>query len=196
MVVSLIGIGIARWLPSGTDDPERLLRESLVSVLPGASRFQPLRYEEGTLKPAVSPANQGESIYAGYDAGGGFVGYAITGEGPGYQGIIQLIYGYRPSDRRIVGVEILASQETAGWGEEIRTDPKFRDNLRNLSVDPRITVVAKGEKSKPNQVAALTGATVSCNSVVTILDKSIRRWLKRLPPPGSEPPMTSANIIR
>ncbi len=175
------------------DNKARELREAVFKVLPGVSRFQKLVYAEGTLQPATLQASGEEFIYAGYDANGAFVGYAIAGEGPGYQDTISLLYGYKPAQRRIVGMEVLDNRETPGSGDKIQKDPEFRENFRALAVEPKIIVVKKGTKPKPNQVDAITGATVSSNSVVSILENTNRRWLNRLPPAGTEPPLAAAD---
>lgn len=162
-------------------------QQAVHNVLPGITQFQPLVYHAGQLQPTADASSEAELIYAGYDNTGKLVGYAIPGEGPGYQDTIQLLYGYRPNDGLIVGMEVLASRETPGSGDKIQKDEEFLANFQSLAVDPKIVVVSNGSKSKPNEIDGISGATVSTNSVVAILNTSHRRWSERLPASGSEP---------
>lgn len=165
-------------------------RQAVHNVLPGITQFQPMVYNAGQLQPAHDAQGEMDLIYAGYDSAGKLVGYAIPGEGPGYQDTIQLLYGYRPSDGLIVGMEVLASEETLGSGDKIQKDEKFLANFKSLAVDPKIVVASNSsKKSKPNEIDGISGATVSTNSVVAILNNSHRRWSGRLPASGSEPPL-------
>ncbi len=169
-------------------------RQAVHNVLPGIAQFQPLVYRAGQLQPTVEPQSEAELIYAGYDSAGQLVGYAIPGEGPGYQDSIQLLYGYQPNDGLIVGMEVLANRETPGSGDKIQKDQEFLANFQSLAVNPKIVVVSNGSKSKPNEIDGISGATVSTNSIVAILNTSQRRWSERLPKPGSEPlPPTNVN---
>lgn len=167
------------------------LRQAVLRVLPGAAAFQPLIYQDGQLQAAETQNPETEAVYAGYDADGAFVGYAIPGEGPGYQDNIHLLYGFDPVTRRITGMEVLESRETPGSGDKIQKDADFLGNFQALAVEPKIVAVAAGSKAKPNEIDAITGATVSSNSVVAILNNSNRRWLERLPEPDALAPATA-----
>jgi electron transport complex protein RnfG len=166
---------------------EHALRNLLAEVLPGVSRAQPLVYDDGTLRPAAYGSGDEDAIFAGYDADGRLIGYAIPGEGPGYQDMIRVLYGYRPESRRIVGLAILDSGESPGWGDKIDQNRAFMLNFQGLAVDPEIQVVGQGEKQAPNQVDMITGATISSQAVVQIVNAANRRWLKLLPRAGHEP---------
>ncbi len=180
-------------LPTITAYKAKVLREAVFKVLPGASKMQKLSYDGGHLRPASGEAGDEQAIYAGYDGEGGFVGYAIAGEGPGYQDTIGLLYGYKPDERLIVGMEILESRETPGLGDKIYKDADFQENFRALAVDPEIITVKKGSKSAPHEVDAITGATISSKAVVKILNTQNKQWDARLPAPGTEPPLASRN---
>ncbi len=67
-------------------------------------------------------------------------------------------------------MEILDSRETPGLGDKIYKDAAFVANFASLSVDPEIVAVKKGNKSAPNQIDAITGATISSKAVVKIAE--------------------------
>ena len=133
---------------------------------------------EGKLTPFQSPDGslpKEEAVYAGYNEAGALVGFAVPAEGPGFQDTIKLLYGYNAEKKRVVGMEVLESRETPGLGDKIITDDDFLANFAALAVDPSIEPV-KADKSAANQVDCITGATISSESVVSILEKSVQRW--------------------
>ena len=99
-------------------------------------------------------------------------GYAFIAEGNGYQGIIKLIIGVDPKFTEIKGMEVLESQETPGLGAEI-AGSKFRKQFENLPITQKIEYVKNQKPTKPNQIEAITGATISSRTVVNILNERI-----------------------
>ncbi len=176
----IIGIYVAT-LPTITENKARELREAVFKVLPGVSMMQKLQFDGEQVVIKHGGKDDENTLYAGYDASKRFVGYAIASEGPGFQDTIRLLYGYQPNERKIVGMEILESRETPGLGDKIYKDTAFVANFHDLAIDPQIITVKKGTKSKPNQVDAITGATISSKAVVRIINQGNERWLKRLP---------------
>ncbi len=165
----------------------RALRQAVFEVVPGAERLQALVERDGALVPATA---EERGIYAGYGAGGEFLGYAISGEAPGYQDIIKLLYGLDPARRRVVGMRILESRETPGLGDRIYKDQDFVGAFRDLAIEPEIELVKDGA-SAPHQVDGITGATISSQAVVRIINQANAEWLPRLPAPGEEPELRS-----
>lgn len=183
--LSIIGV-YETTLPTIEANKARELRAAVFKVLPGVEQMQKLRYDGESLKVVDAKGNADDTIYGGYDQDGRFIGYAIPSAGPGFQDTVSLLYGYLPGERRIVGMEVLDSRETPGLGDKIYKDAEFVANFDDLAVDPVIKVVKKGLKSAPNQVDAITGATISSKAVVRIINEGRERWEQRLPPPGTE----------
>ncbi len=184
----IIGIYVAT-LPTITENKARELREAVFKVLPGVTRMQKLQFDGERIVIKQDSKDDENTVYAGYDAEARFVGYAIASEGPGFQDTIRLLYGYQPAERKVVGMEILESRETPGLGDKIYKDAAFVANFDDLAVDPLIVSVKKGPKSKPNEIDAITGATISSKAVVRIINEGNQRWLERLPlnpPPLAE----------
>ncbi len=182
----IIGIYVAT-LPTITENKARELREAVFKVLPGVSQMQKLQFDGERVVIKQGGKDDENTLYAGYDAEARFVGYAIASEGPGFQDTIRLLYGYLPTERKVVGMEILESRETPGLGDKIYKDAAFVANFDALAVDPTIIAVKKGHKSSPNEVDAITGATISSKAVVRIINEGNQRWLSRLPLTGNEP---------
>jgi len=107
--------------------------------------------------------------------------------GPGFQDTIAILYGYKPGQKIVVGMEVLESRETPGLGDKIYKDAEFVGGFSALSVEPEIFAVKKGTKSQPNEIDAITGATISSKAVVRIINEAHAAWSAQLPAPGSEP---------
>lgn len=176
-------------LPTITAYKAKVLREAVFKVLPGIDSLKRLAYRENRLVALSQEQKDQEVLFGGYDAEGELVGYAIPSAGPGFQDTIRLLYGYRPDQRKVVGMEILESRETPGLGDKIYKDAAFVSNFDNLAVEPEIVTVKKGRKSAPNEVDAITGATISSKAVVRIINRGNERWLPRLDEPGPAAPL-------
>lgn len=150
----------------------RTLRESVFDVLPGAARMEPLPFAAASGDSAIA----GDDVaYAAYDAEDRLVGYALRGEGPGYQDTIELLAGYDPAGARLTGMRVLDSRETPGLGDKIYKDAGFVGAFRDLDVEGGIQLT-KGGAEASNEVDAITGATISSRAVVGILNRSLARW--------------------
>lgn len=172
-------------LPTIQANQAEALRRAVFQVLPGAERMERLVWSAdgeggtGRLVPAAGTTGAEPSVYAGFTADGRFVGYAVPAAGAGFQDTIRLLYGYDPERDRIVGMEVLESRETPGLGDRIYKDEVFVGRFRDLAVVPRVELV-KEEPTAPNQVDAITGATISSRAVVDIVHAGNQEWLARL----------------
>ena len=187
--VAIIGIYEAT-LPTITANKARELREAVFKVLPGVSRMQALVYRDGRIMVVPEPEKDEPVVYGGYDEQGNFVGYAMPGAGPGFQDTIAILYGYKPAEKLVVGMEVLESRETPGLGDKIYKDADFVAEFSELSIEPEIVAVKKGTGSQPNHVDAITGATISSKAVVRIINETHAAWAEQLPAPGTEPPFS------
>ena len=174
-------------LPTITAYKARILKEAVFKVLPGVSSMQRLTYLDGRMGRAAGNEEEEDTVFGGYAADGTLIGYAIPNAGPGFQDTIRLLYGYLPGERKVVGMEILASRETPGLGDKIYKDQAFVANFHDLAIEPEIVTVKKGNRSSPNEVDAITGATISSKAVVQIINRGNRRWIPRLHESGTTP---------
>jgi electron transport complex protein RnfG len=184
--IAIIGI-YESTLPTITANKARELREAVFKVLPGVSQMQALVYRDGELVAVGAPDKDEPVVYGGYDEQGDFVGYAMPAAGPGFQDTIAILYGYKPAEKIVVGMEVLESRETPGLGDKIYKDAVFVAGFSALFVEPEIIAVKKGTKSQPNEIDAITGATISSKAVVRIINEAHAEWSAQLPAPGSEP---------
>jgi electron transport complex protein RnfG len=180
--LALVGIFLLT-LPRIERNRAEALEAAIFEVLRGATARVTYVLREGVLARFESPSGslpKEEAVYAGYDQAGELVGFAIPAEGAGFQDTIKLIYGYDPSRRRVVGMQVLESRETPGLGDKIIKDDSFVDCFRDLAISPDVVAVKKG-RTQDNEVDAISGATISSVAVVRIINEANARWIERLP---------------
>ncbi len=100
------------------------------------------------------------------------VGYSFVYEGNGFQGKIRLMIGIEPDLDKITSIEILEQTETPGLGTKI-ADPPYKDQYNGLTVGTGITWVKGKKPSRPNEIQAITGATISSKSVAGIVNRGV-----------------------
>jgi electron transport complex protein RnfG len=157
------------------------LKSAIFKVLSGCDSFKELALVDGKLievkEDKKKKGGKEESkIFLGYNKNKEFIGFAIPGREPGFQDIIGVIYGYDPSNKIIIGFEVLESKETPGLGDKIFKDANFQENFKKLMVDPDIQIVKTGQKVNDNEVESITGATISSKAVVRLLNNSMDAW--------------------
>ncbi len=157
------------------------LQAAIFEVLPGAVRQAPMVLRDGVLARVDAPAPGEPAIYAGYDSGDVLLGYAMPASGGGFQDTIGLIFGVEPDGKRLTGMRVLRSLETPGLGDRIVKDARFVAAFEGLHATPAIEAVKKGKGGAPNQVDAISGATISSKAVVKIINGANATWLPRLP---------------
>ena len=109
-----------------------------------------------------------DRLFVGFDANGESVGYAITGEKPGYQDVIRLIFGYDAANRKLMGMKVLESRETPGLGDKIEKDSAFVGSFVGTAA-PIVGVKAGRGSGDPREVDMITGATISSRTVIEII---------------------------
>jgi len=167
-------------LPAITRNKAALLEQSILMVIPHATRMRPFVESDGKLTPADDNSVPGLRYYAGYDDQGVLEGVAVETAGQGFQDMVHVIYGYSPKKQAVVGLKVLESHETPGLGTKTESDPRFRANFDSLqvvvgpdnTVENPISLAKHGEKEHPWQIEAITGATISSRAITNMLKAS------------------------
>ncbi|MGD8782174.1 MAG: FMN-binding protein [Ignavibacteria bacterium] len=113
-------------------------------------------------------------VYKVFDENGNSLGYALPYEGNGFQGKIRLMAGLNEELTQLTGLQILEQIETPGLGTKVVEKP-FTDQFIDLSTEPQVNWVKGVDPSNPNEIQAITGATISSKSVVFILNDGIKK---------------------
>jgi len=110
-------------------------------------------------------------VYRVFDADGDHVGWVLPGEGQGFADRIALLIGLDARLDTITGLYVLEQKETPGLGNYI-TSEDFRARFAGKPTDQPVAIV-KSEPQADNEIRALTGATVSSESVAAIVNGTI-----------------------
>jgi electron transport complex protein RnfG len=155
---------------------QSVLENSIGFVMPGITT-----YEEKTI--------DGVTFYIGKDENNKVISVAFKAEGNGFQSIISMLVGMNTKMDTILALRILNQKETPGLGTKIENDPSskenskwFTDQFQKLPFAGEITYVKNQKPSKPSEIQAITGATISSKSVVEILNTTINRNREILSP--------------
>jgi len=102
------------------------------------------------------------------------VGWSFNADGSGFADKIELVVAVDKNFQKIAGFEVLASNETPGFGDQIKYN-YFRDQFKGAPAEELALVkVGEGAPTKiDSQIVAITGATVSSEAVVKIMNNSI-----------------------
>ncbi|NQS89459.1 RnfABCDGE type electron transport complex subunit G [Patescibacteria group bacterium] len=188
LTLSIVGIisgaalvGVYQYThPLIEKNKEEALQRAIFEVLPEAKDYDVITYNTVTKEVLLrekdyrSTTEKEKVVYRGLDSSGAPIGYALEGEGAGYQGEIKIMIGIDPGLNNTIGIEILESVETPGLGAKI-TSPWFKDQFNNLKILPLVELIKNKLPFKPNQVQAITGATISSQAVVDIVNKTLKQ---------------------
>jgi len=146
------------------------LKAAISDVLPQFDYYDEMQVEGGTLYIGKIE-NQDEPV-----------GVAFETSGSGFQGNVSVMLGVDPTFTSITGLMVLEQIETPGLGTKIVEDPSnkanpfwFPEQFVGVNIFPEITVVKNVKPSTPNEIQAISGATISSKAVVDILNENISR---------------------
>lgn len=130
-------------------------KKAILQVLPQARRYEEMKGNN--------------NIFIGYDTNDNEVGIAFLAEGGGFQGDIKLMVGLDTKTEQLTGMTVLSHLETPGLGARIE-ESWFEGQFSGKSINDKF-------KAKED-VEAITGATISSNTVAHILKKTIPEVLE------------------
>ncbi|MGE0080651.1 MAG: FMN-binding protein [Thiohalomonadaceae bacterium] len=181
LISGLLIVVVYQWaLPTILEQRRLALEKAVFQVLPGASQLNSYVVNDQGVHAKESGAS-GRALYAGYDADGKLVGIAAEAAAQGYADAIRLLYGYSPDCQCVTGFSIVYSRETPGFGDKLVSDPAFLANFEALDASLNadgsalanaIVTVKHGTKTKPWQIDAISGATVSSKAVGKAINES------------------------
>jgi electron transport complex protein RnfG len=175
----LLLVFVFGWtLPRIEANRARYLDLAVREVLGGPDRYEPVYVLAGGLSRQPPPGTDVrtlERLYLGYGADSREIGFAIVAAEPGFQDVIQLIFGYDRRARRLLGMKVLESKETPGLGDKIEKDPVFVGQFAGAQA-PLVGVKRReGQRSDPREVHMITGATISSRAVIRMINGALER---------------------
>jgi electron transport complex protein RnfG len=154
------------------------LRLAVQEVLKEPARYDTLYVVDDALTRELAAGQDPgdlEQIYLGYDADGARVGFAIAAAEPGFQDVIQLIYGYDRVAGAVIGMKVLESKETPGLGDKIYKDLDFVAEFDGAEA-PLLGVNPRKATGDPHEIDMITGATISSRTVIKAINNSLERF--------------------
>ncbi|MFZ3072466.1 MAG: RnfABCDGE type electron transport complex subunit G [Thermodesulfobacteriota bacterium] len=143
-------------------------KKMIFTVLEGAKSYDTV---EKTIEGAKK-APETVKIFVGRDEAGNIVGYAFVAKGPGFAGIIEMMVGLKIDKKTMFGLRVLNQKETPGLGTKI-LEEKFTGQFKGLSIEPKIEYVKNKKPVKPNEIQAITGATISSRAIVNAVNARV-----------------------
>jgi len=116
---------------------------------------------------------KGKPVFICKNKEGKILGYAIIGEGEGFQGKITLMLAVDEELKTIKGIDVLQSQETPGLGAKI-DEKEFKSQFRGRKIGERKLEVVKRKSTSEEEIEAITGATISSRAVVNLVNELIQ----------------------
>ncbi len=135
-------------------------------VMPDAKTFNPVDVTDDEFITGIQKA-EGDS---------GLVGWCISISSKGYGGPVGFIAGIT-KDGTVKAIKILNHSETPGLGAR-STEPEFYEQFNDRSVLP--LKVVKGTAENPDEIAAISGATITSTAVTNGVNTAVEYWSKKL----------------
>ncbi len=157
-------------------------RNRLVSaLLPEAKDFVPLDEQLEIQSPRGKPENI--DIYKAVSEANECVGWSFEAVGSGFADKIKLVIALDKNLEKIAGFDVLASNETPGFGDRIKTD-YYRDQYKGAPAG-ELKLVTVGEPGKiDSEIVAISGATISSEAVVEIVSNYVTQVKEQMQKKG------------
>ena len=146
-------------------------RNRLVSaLLPEAKDF--ILMDEQLEIKSLRGKEENVEIYRAVSDANECVGWSFETVGSGFADKIKLVVALDKNVEKIAGFDVLASNETPGFGDQIKYD-FFRDQFKGAPAG-ELKLVSIGERDKiDSEIVAISGATISSEAVVEIVSNSV-----------------------
>jgi electron transport complex protein RnfG len=137
------------------------------ALLPGAEIFQPVEADIQVKLP--NGAQEKTKIFEILSGDKQRLGWSFNAHGTGFAGPVELVIAVDKDFQKIMGFDVLASSETPGFGDQIKSD-FYRRQYAGAPAE-QLTLVKTGDPGVADtQIVAITGATVSSEAVVDIVN--------------------------
>ena len=154
--------GLEYWL--GPKIAKNKLDETLSQIpalVPGAVTGQP-----------DDQVVEGRRVFRALDAQGKLVGWVVPGKGRGFADKVELIIGLDAKASELTGVFVLDQKETPGLGDLITGD-EFLDRFEGIKTSVELDAKQGPTDKAAGVIKALTGATISSDTVCNIINKTV-----------------------
>lgn len=174
--VAGVALGFVNAITKGPIAEQNKIAEdqAKLAAFPEAKQFEPIdpaKWQtllEGDEKEIV------ESVDMARDNGDA-LGYVIKVAPQGYGGPVETIVGIT-NDGKLTGINIVNHAETPGLGAKAQ-EPAWQGQFKDKPAESPLNLV-KNKKAGPNEVEALTGATITSTAVTDGVNAAINLYNK------------------
>jgi electron transport complex protein RnfG len=157
-------------------------RNRLVSaLLPEAKDFI-LMDEQLEIKSLRGKTGNVE-IYKAVSDANECVGWSFETVGSGFADKIKLVVALDKNAEKIAGFDVLSSNETPGFGDQIKYD-LFRDQFKGAPAG-ELKLVTIGQRDEiDSEIVSISGATISSEAVIEIVRNSVTQVKEQMQKKG------------
>lgn len=176
----LIAVANVAWSPRIEQNKISKLNFLMRGLLPEAKSF--VSETELEIK---SPGGKKikSKVYKALSGTGKCVGWAFNTSGSGFADKVELVIAVDENFAKLAGFDVLASNETPGFGDRIKL-PNWRSQFEGAPAG-ELKLVKTGDVMKvDSEIVAISGATVSSEAVVKIINNSITQVKEQMQEKG------------
>jgi len=179
----LIAVASAAWSPRIEANRIKKLNDLMQGLLPNANSF-PMETKvtiksakgkktEVTIYKALSDPNNANTC----------IGWAFNASGPGFADKIELVIAVDKNFENFAGFAVLTSNETPGFGDQIKL-PYYQHQYKKAPVTHLELVKTGDDKRIDAEIVAISGATVSSEAVIKIVNNTAAQVKKQMKEKG------------
>jgi electron transport complex protein RnfG len=173
----LIAVANAAWQDKILQNEEDKFETIARGMLAEATSFETLT--EGAEIDSPKGKKIKVDIKKAINADGKCTGWAFSCEGAGFADKIKIVLTVDADFKKIMGFGVLSSNETPGFGDQIKL-PYYRNQFAGAPAE-ELTLAKTGESEKiDSEIIAISGATVSSEAVVKIINHHVEQVKKQL----------------
>jgi len=180
----LIAIASAGWSPRIEQNKIDKLNRLTAALLPEARHFIDLDTLDIEIEIESAKGKRKKvKVYKAVSDADECVGWSFNAAGQGFQDKIELVIAVDKDFQKLAGFDVLASNETPGLGDKIKL-PNWRNQFAGAPVEELKLVKTGDVKKIDSEIVAISGATVSSEAVVEIINNSITQIKEQMQEKG------------
>jgi len=177
----LLAVTNAAWQPRIIQNQEDKFNNLAKAMLTKADSFE-IAVEKAEINIGKGKKIETE-IKKAIDAKGKCVGWAFVCEGSGFADKIKLVLAVNGGFSKLAGFGVLSSNETPGFGDKIKED-YYRMQFMGVPTGEIALSKTGDDKKIDSEIITISGATVSSEAVVSILNNYIGQIKTKLQADG------------
>jgi len=153
---------------------EKLNRE-MAALLGGNNEFEAIKNESGQTEYFRARDKDSQKV----------IGYAFAAVGGGFADKIRLLVAVDVSLQQLLGIAVLKSNETPGFGDKMKED-SFKGQFVKCpapATGEKLTVAKTGNPDLADrEIITITGATVTSEAAVKIVNDAVLKMKQKIKP--------------